>query len=330
MFERKSKKSSTGSQASVRIRRFVLAALAFGVLVSLPVGAEEELPIPGETTTVAILAQTDSRAELLPCQCQGLQGGSYGLRNAVFKQARAYTYPAVIVDAGDFVPAEDESLREELTGLVLEAMELMSSDAIGLGGLEIAMGPEFLAEAASRLPLVCANLDWKGEGVVEIPSVRWVKEGDLRVAITGYVDPMLYYDRPGVMENLNHDLLLLDPVESLRPVLEELKTAADLVIVLAHADISQVQECLGQLEGIDVMVQGHEPETVEASIQIEGVELMIPGPRSRQVAQLTLVLDEHGDVLERRARVWHLKRQLRSDKKLDDLVRQFETTHRAP
>ena len=64
MFERKSKKSSTGSQASVRVRQF---ALAFGLLASLPVGAEEELPIPGETTTVAILAQTDSRAELLPC-----------------------------------------------------------------------------------------------------------------------------------------------------------------------------------------------------------------------------------------------------------------------
>ena len=150
------------------------------------------------------------------------------------------------------------------------------------------------------------------------------------MAITGYVDPMLYYDRPGVMEDLNHDLLLLDPVESLRPVLEELKTTADLVIVLAHADISQVQESLEQLEGIDVMVQGHEPETVEASIQIEGVELMVPGPRSRQVAQLTLVLDEHGEVLEARTRIWHLKRQLRSDKKLDDLVRQFETTHRAP
>ncbi len=72
------------------------------------------------------------------------------------------------------------------------------------------------------------------------------------------------------------------------------------------------------------------PEAVEASIQLEGVDLMVPGPRSRQVAQLTLVLDEQGEVLERRTRVWHLKRQLRSNKKLDDLVRQFETIHSAP
>ena len=64
----------------------------------------------------------------------------------------------MIFDGGDFVPDAEQDLRAERAALMVDAMEIMGYDAVGLGEEELARGPDFLAEAAARLPLVCANL----------------------------------------------------------------------------------------------------------------------------------------------------------------------------
>jgi 2',3'-cyclic-nucleotide 2'-phosphodiesterase (5'-nucleotidase family) len=293
-------------------------------MVASPVDSNDE-----GTWTVAIFAQTDSRAELMPCHCPGLKTGGLALRSAVFGRARALTFPAIVVDAGDFIPADGESLRTEFAELMLDAMEIMEYDAVSLGGLELQLGHDFVARAAKRLPLVCANLKWEEEGA-EIPKVRWIEDSGRKVAVSAYVDPLLYYDLPGIVDNLAERILVLDPVESLQPVLDEVRPEADLVVLLAHADLPRIRELLDQLSGFDVVVQGHAPEETEPLVRFEGVDLMVPGPRSRQVAQLTLVLNADNTVRDRRARVWNLSRLTKGDRRLDDLVREFQDVHGNP
>lgn len=279
-----------------------------------------------ETWTVGILAQTDSQAELMPCHCPGLKTNGLALRNGVFSRARALPHPVIVVDGGDFVPAPEDTLRHERAELMLDAMAIMKYDAVAPGGFELQLGRDFVTEAAKRLPLVCANIEWQEDGA-EIPRVRWIEAEGHRIAVTAYIDPLLYYDLPGIVDHLDENVIVLDPVENLESVMAEVRSEANLVVLLAHAGLAQIQEVLHQVAGIDVVVQGHAPEDAEPLVRLEHADLVVPGPRSRQVAQLNLVLDADNNVTDRNARLWNLSRLTQGDRRLDDLVRGFQETH---
>lgn len=235
----------------------------------------------------------------------------------------------IVCDGGDFVPGPDDTLVEERGQLMLETMEIMAYDAVGVGELELLRGPGYLERAASVLPLVCANLKLHPDFEPDIPPLLWFEEGDRKIAVTGYVDPMLYYLLPGTLDRNPDSLLVLDPVESLLPVLEKARTGADIVIVLAHAEAEQITDLMEQVGPVDVVVQGHEPPNARQAGRVGNALLILPGPRSRQVAQLHM--EFCGSEMERfRYRVWDLKRSAEGDARIEALVTAFEERHGTP
>jgi 2',3'-cyclic-nucleotide 2'-phosphodiesterase (5'-nucleotidase family) len=196
-------------------------------------------------------------------------------------------------------------------------------DALGLGELELELGVPYLAGAADRLPLVCANLspDPRLEG--KIPRLRWVEAGGRRIAVTAYVDPVVYYEWPHAFDP--GEPALTDPASALAEVMKE-ATGADMVVLLAHAPREAIEDLVPQLPGIDVVVQGHDPEGPRNGL-IGGVYFIIPGGHSRDVSLLTLIHDAQGKVVQVQPRTWTLAKMTEGDPRLDAMLKTFMDAH---
>jgi 2',3'-cyclic-nucleotide 2'-phosphodiesterase (5'-nucleotidase family) len=221
------------------------------------------------------------------------------------------------------VSPEGDSLREVIAEFLLDGLAAVGYDALGLGELELELGAGYLARAADSLPLVCANLEPHPALGAKIPRFRRIDAGGRWIAVTAYVDPLLYYEWPHAFED--GSLGLTDPGTALEAVLLEV-AGADLVVVLAHAPREAIEELIPRLKGIDVVVQGHEPEGPRES-SIGKAYFLIPGPRSRDVSLVSLVHDASGEVTRIEPRWWRLSSMDTGDPKLDAMLRAFMNSH---
>src|SRR5262245_46422467 len=112
-------------------------------------------PIPAR---IAVLADGGAQGELRACHCPGLESSGPALRAAVFRRARSFTHPVILLEGGDFAAALDDSLREERFDLFVQTMTFMEYDAVGLGETELSLSESQLKDAAKKLPMVCSNL----------------------------------------------------------------------------------------------------------------------------------------------------------------------------
>jgi 2',3'-cyclic-nucleotide 2'-phosphodiesterase (5'-nucleotidase family) len=308
-------------------RRVLLAA----GLCLLPAGPGAAAPPEaGAAPRFGIFVQTDSQGELRPCHCPGKPINSLGRRNGVFNLGRSFRYPVTVLDGGDAFPDPTDPLAGPLRDLMLEAMEQMNYDAVAVGERDLLSGPKVFRRAAGVLPFVCANLQ-AGPGLgADVPPVRWIDAGDKRVAVTAILDPLLFYTAPGAFDLYGEDLVLRDAAESLTETLAAVRPAADLVILLAHASLEEIDRLLDGVSGIDVVVQGHEPDRAQTGMAYKGALLVVPEPRSRQVSQLTVTLDPPQPVAVQASRLWDLRRTLKEDGRLDALVQAFESRYGSP
>lgn len=317
----------------LRPRCAVLPFLAAGLLAlagAAPASAGDPEPSPTDSVwTVNVLTQTDSRAEMTPCHCPGI-GGSLALRSGVFKRLRTSHEAFLVLDGGDAVPTDSVFEYRDLAGLVVDAMARMPYDAAVPGETELALGPEAVIAEAARIPLVCANLSLTGGGDLGIPPVRWVEAGGRTVAVTGYLDPLLYYGQPDLFDHGEPPFLVRDPLEALGPVLAEARENADLIVLLAHAGPDQLAGLLPQLPGVGVVVLGHAPQERTRFETVGGVPVVYPGRRSREVAQIRVEVGPGGAATDAFHRVWDLRQVGPEDPAVDTLVKQYQEEHGSP
>ncbi len=240
-------------------------------------------------------------------------------------RAAALGYPMVMVDGGNFVPPPEDTLREAKSALVLDAMSLMPFDAVGLGDLELELGLAFLRKAARRLPLVAANVQLPPDLAALIPPVRWLERDGLRIAVTGYVDPMRYYTWPVALERSPDSLLVLDPGETLGPLLASIRDEADLVVVLAHAGAQDIHAQWGTTSPVDLFVQGAELDAAE-HVGLGTSQLVAPGKDGKQLVMINLLGTPGSGVAVEEFRIWDLKRGGRTDTRVEALIDAFEAT----
>lgn len=294
---------------------------AFSVLAAdTPASARDE------HASVSIVVQTDSRGELRPCDCPGSPPSGPALRSGLFQKLRVLRDAAVFLDAGDFSPATDAENPGPLSRLMVEAMELMRYDAVCPGEQELARGAAFLRDAAARLPLVAANLTVEG---APIPAVRFFETGGRRIGVTGIVEPGLFYEWPGAFTEAAAGISLVDPLEALHG-LEDTLRAADAVVVLVHAGLDYVRFAGGELDWVDVFVQGHRPELERAPGRMGSAWIVEPGTLSTQIFELKLQWPRGEEGLPAQSEVWLLKQLSRSDGRIERLIKEFEAEHGLP
>ncbi|HET9234711.1 MAG TPA: hypothetical protein VFP10_11280, partial [Candidatus Eisenbacteria bacterium] len=263
---------------------------------------------------IAVLADGGAHGELRACRCPGLEASGPALRASVFRRARSFTHPVLLLESGDFAAAAEDSLREERFDLFVEAMTLMDYDAVGLGEAELGLPASQLKTAAKKLPMVCANL--ASPETWGIPPVRQFERGGFRVLITAYVDPSIVTQPDQV----------LDPLQSLARVIPP-QTDSTLVILIAHGPDATVDAIVKQFAAVDMVVRGHELEDGPVLGMAGRVPVLLPGAKAANVVQVTADFARDGTLIERTARSWELKQEQRGHGRIDTLVRDFEARH---
>jgi 2',3'-cyclic-nucleotide 2'-phosphodiesterase (5'-nucleotidase family) len=304
------------------MRSFPLAILAIlfsgAALAAAPPHAAPSTPAE---CPVVLLVGADHRGELLPCHCPGLEAGSLALRASFLRTVRLGARFTVTADAGDFTPLPSDGEDVSPAATVLQVLELLAYDAVALGEAELLRGPEFLAEASARLPLVCANVKLGGDLDARIPAMRVIERDSCRVAVTAYVDPLLYYAWAQALERSADSLLVTDPAEALRPILAKARSEGLPLVILAHADQASVAELFADLPRPTVIVVGHDPQGSRSATRWNDAIRIDPGPRSRSIAELTFRCAGDQPPVAEAFRLHELKQETRWDERIEELVR---------
>jgi len=231
------------------------------------------------------------------------------------KSVRDRETNVILLDVGNVFGSggEEGRRRAEVT---IEAMELISYNALNLGESEFLFGRPFLEEQRERasFPFLSANLVNPDSG--ECPYVAYVveKTGHLRVGIIGLVSPVLYR---------GHELVAQDPQSSLEAVLPEVKEEAHLVIVLAQMSYAEAIELIRNVEGINVMVIGDVGESATEPVKINGALLVQCTHQGMAVGELQITGNTDGQIVDYQWTSGILDEQIADDSQMVELMRHY-------
>ena len=291
-----------------------LPAISLLCLLNLVAAPPGNAGTPPASARIAVLADGGAEGELRACRCPGLEASGPALRASVFRRARSFNHPVLLLESGDFAATKEDSLREERFDLFVETMTLMGYDAVGLGEAELGLPASQLKTAAKKLPMVCGNLaepeTWG------IPPLRQFERGGFRVLITGYVDPSVV----GTPDQL------LEPLQSLARVIPP-EPDSTLVVLIAHGPEATVDAIVKRFPAVDVVVRGHDLGDGPVLGMAGSVPVLLPGAKGTNVVQLTAEFAKDGTLIERAARSWELKQEERGHGRIDTLVRDFEARY---
>ncbi len=180
---------------------------------------------------------------------------------------------------------------------LVEAMNMMHYDAMGLGSGDFIVGLDLLKERmkAAQFPMLSANavLSDTGELIAQPYAIKDLGQG-YRVALVGLTDPYvqaLTEASPGPV------IRALDPIETLKKVMAEVSGKADAVIVLSHLG-SQDDRALAQaIPGIAAIVGGKSGEIMPPTqVGPSHTVLAQAASQGRYLGELWLTLNESGQV----------------------------------
>lgn len=250
------------------------------------------------------------------------------------EQARAEVPATILLDNGDFLQGSplaqlfSEDRRPDIHP-VLDVMEAMGYDSIGLGNHEFNYGLSWLDQVLSktRIPVLCANVLTKKSVVAEDdqslfqPSIMLHKSvsdpdtgilADVKIGVVSVLPPqVMHWDGAHLRDHVE----ARDMVQSASVQVNSLRRAgADVVIVLAHTGIDpdgcypeaeNAAVALAQIPGVDGLITGHTHQLFpDASQQgwgvdaeagtICGVPTVMPGYRGSHLGGIDLCLRREG------------------------------------
>ena len=275
------------------------AALGFaGVALLLGAGTAS----PDGERSLLLLYSSDELGELAPCDCEGGANGGLARRAGEFAELEMESEAVFKCSSGDIFEFAQGKVNAKVQELKVRsfaaAMGRLQYDALGLGDLDLALGPETLKRFAEAhdLPLVCANAHGP-DGRRLFPPYLVVEKGGVRVAFVAVVSPQsdVLGDRDAVLRrNL---VTLTDPILEVRALLPRMRAESDLVVLLAHAGVHGSPRLADSL-AVDVVFAGHLPAIEPEPRRIGHAIYGSVGAKSDHFGKLTVTLGDDGSVAD--------------------------------
>lgn len=245
-------------------------------------------PTVAASISVSILHTNDMHGALEGEKLKGGDGTVFefgGIGNAMGTIARLKQEigPNVLtLDDGDFFVGTFASNRDQ-GKVIVAAMNLVGYDALAPGNHDFDQGQDVLKARAAeaKFPFLAANLVEESTG--KLPT--WVKPfivktvGGIRFGIIGTTYP----DSAIIKASSVKGLKFLPAADTVSQILPEVRSQADLVIVVAHQGTS--------VPGADVVVNGHTHAEWRQPQVVDGMIMVQAGSKAQYVGRLDVKID---------------------------------------
>lgn len=248
---------------------------------------------------VVVLYTASVQGYVEPCGCTAEPlGGVARLAAAVAAAQEAYGARVLFVDGGDLLferpddtAAADACQAEARADLLVSSYARAGLAGTVLGPLDDVRGPMFRDARLARHQVPSLGVNPPRALLAGAPAAAGVLRelGPAKVGITAFrVDGPADFD--GAHAGLSAEVARLRGA------------GADAVIVIAQAPLAITRKLIGDIEGIDVVIQGRAPgEVPVAAEQLTlpsgrpGAVLVASGQQAQQLGVLELVLDGRSD-----------------------------------
>jgi 2',3'-cyclic-nucleotide 2'-phosphodiesterase (5'-nucleotidase family) len=170
----------------------------------------------------------------------------------------------LLLDSGDLffkkylnpIPENELKMMSEKAHLIIECLNLMGYDAIGIGDDDLTLGKEFILEISKRanFPFLSSNLLDEGSGKILFKPFLIKEINGLRIGIFSLFSPNFF---TGDSDPRRKGLNIRSPMETAQAMVKELKPKTDLIILLSHLGYAKDIELAQAVEGIHFIVGGH-------------------------------------------------------------------------
>jgi hypothetical protein len=201
------------------------------------------------------------------------------------------------VDSGDLLN-EDEELPESVmesaklkADAVVGILSHIGIDAVGVGELDLVLGIDFLKELEAKynFPFISANLVDESNTPIFKPYV--VKEVNGKkigiLSIIGDTSEMV----SKVKQITKGTASVTDPLEAAKSVISELSGEVDYMIVLAHQKTNRNWVIARRVDGIDLVVGGHDKQKTADPSVADTTLIVQAGEKNQYQGMLEVAMD---------------------------------------
>jgi 2',3'-cyclic-nucleotide 2'-phosphodiesterase (5'-nucleotidase family) len=173
---------------------------------------------------------------------------------------------------------------------MVHAMDVLGYDVVTLGEREFNFGQQYLLDSfkKTKIDVVSANLVYAGDKKPFVKPYVIRKVCSVRVAFTGLLAKDARIRKfPG-----DRELAILDPTETAKRLIPELRKKADVVVVLSHLGLTESQKLTVDVPGVDVMVFGHQAGLYRTIEKTQDVITLRGGERGQYLPHVHLVIQD--------------------------------------
>jgi 5'-nucleotidase / UDP-sugar diphosphatase len=270
----------------------------WSVAVWLPLLLALTAPAAARTADLVLLHLNDTHGSLEPLESEDgtSQGGIARLATLVSRIREQEGDRVLLLHAGDMLSRGDLSTVHYGGEVNIRAMNLVGYDALTPGNGEFYFGFDNLRQhtALAQFPVLYANLVMREteERPFEPYTIRDV--GDIKVGIIGL--GMIRENHPSAAP-----LILHDPVETARELVQELRPRVDLLVALTHIGVSQDSVLARQVPEFDIIIGGHSHTRLDTPRRIPrthgngDVVIAQAWDRGRFVGRLDVQMEQDGE-----------------------------------
>jgi len=223
------------------------------------------------TPRLALVITGRQEGYIEPCGCAGLDRmkGGMSRRHGLFRDLEKRGWPVVAIDVGGIARGFGHQAERKFH-IMVDGMRKMGYDAIALGRTDLRLpAGELVADAASLdghpSPFVATNVALFGFDAELTARTRIVERAGLKLGIAAVLGE-------NYQKSLsNPDVEMIPPEEAIEAVLPQLKEQAQVLVLLAHADMDETLALAKRFPEFRLVVTaGGPPEPPSKPARVEG------------------------------------------------------------
>jgi 2',3'-cyclic-nucleotide 2'-phosphodiesterase (5'-nucleotidase family) len=206
----------------------------------------------------------------------------------------------LVLDSGDLLfkrfsnPIPENELKGmgEKAYLIIESLNLMGYDAIGIGEDDLSLGKDFLMEISKKanFPFLSSNFFDETSGNTLFQSSIIKEVNGLHLGIFSLLSPEFF---TGPFDPRKKGLMIRQPIEVAQEMVKELKPKTDLILLLSHLGYVKDIELAQTVPGINIIVGGHTGINLPYPPVIKNIVILQTTSRGMFIGRLDLLFNNN-------------------------------------